>query len=65
MFYREEKEQSKIYKKEYVDGIERVIEKRQKDMEKLRAEYVKDICEDREKYRTAFKEMLGWPLVNH
>lgn len=65
MFYKEEREKSRIYKQEYLNGIERIIDLRQKNAEKIRGEYVKDIFEKQEKYRTAFKEMLGWPLVGH
>ena len=65
MIYREEKEQSKKYKEEYVLGIERIIETRQKKAELIREDYIKDIFENQDKYRNDFKEMLGWPLVDY
>lgn len=65
MNYREEIQTSEKYKTNYVDGIEKIIEERQKDAEIIRKEYVKDIFENQNKYREEFKNMLGWPLVNH
>lgn len=65
MIYREEKEQSKRYKEEYVFGIENIIAERQKKAEQIRKEYATNIFENQEKYRNDFKEMLGWPLVDY
>jgi len=63
--YREDAEKTTAYKKEYADGIIKLIENRQKEAEKARCAYAKDIFKNTEKYRAAFKEMLGWPLVGH
>ena len=65
MNYTEKKSFTEKYKQEYVDGIEAVINKRQKQAEKIRDEYAKNIFETPEKYREDFKEMLGWPLVGY
>ena len=64
MKYHEEKEVTKSYKQEYLQGIERIIEKRQKDAETIRDEYTKNIFSDPERYRDDLKKMLGWPLVD-
>lgn len=64
MKYREEKEKSQKYKREYLSGITRVIEERCAQAEKSRGEYIKGIFENPEKYRDDFKKMLGWPLVD-
>jgi len=61
--FREEKEASKKYKQNYLDGINGLISSRQKAAAEIRRNYVKNIFTDSEKYRTEFKEMLGWPLV--
>jgi len=63
--FREEKEASKKYKQNYLDGINGLISSRQKAAAEIRRNYVKNIFTDSEKYRTEFKEMLGWPLVDH
>lgn len=65
MVFREEKEVSKKYKQNYLDGINGLISSRQKAAAEIRKNYVKNIFTDSEKYRTEFKEMLGWPLVDH
>ncbi len=65
MKYREEKEFSKQYKQNYIDGLKNVLEQRKKEAEAVRQQYTKNIFEEREKYRNDFKEMLGWPLVGH
>lgn len=65
MNYSEEKNQSKIYKENYLSGIERIIEQRQKEAEAVRRNYIKDIVKDPEKYRADFKKMLGWPLADY
>jgi hypothetical protein len=63
MIYREEDHASEVYKQNYLDGIERLIEKRQKEAEKAREKYIEDIFSDTERYREEFKAMLGWPLT--
>jgi len=65
MNYREEKNVSQPYKEKYVADIEKLIEKRQKEAESIRKEYVKDIFSNQEKYRRDFRKMLGWPLVDY
>ena len=65
MKYREKKEVTKSYKEDYVKGFEYIIENLQKDAEAIRNEYSENIFKTPEKYRDDFKQMLGWPLVNH
>lgn len=65
MKYTEKKSFTQKYKKKYANGIEAIIRKRQKQAEKIRNEYAKNIFETPEKYREDFKEMLGWPLVGY
>lgn len=62
MNYREKKDATVQYKSEYVKGLNNVIVARQKECEKERFEYTKDIFENQEKYRADFIKMLGWPL---
>lgn len=64
MHYKEPKEKSKKYKENYVNGLLNIIEQRQKEAEKIRNEYSKDIFENPEKYRNDLKMMLGWPLTD-
>ena len=65
MKYREEISTTQHIKQDYVDGLDKLIISRQRDMEKARREYAKDIMLKPEKYRDDFKKMLGWPLVDH
>lgn len=52
----------KKYRQEYVDSINRFIDKMQKDAKKIRTEHCRDILKDPEKYRAEYCEMLGFPL---
>lgn len=63
--YREDIKVSEEYKKRFVDGLDELIFERQREFEKRRKEYRKDIMSDPERYREEFKGMLGWPLVGH
>lgn len=65
MQYREEKNDSKIYKEAYVGGFSRVLEERRKCAEIKRKAYAEGIFEHQAQYREAFKKMLGWPLVDY
>ena len=65
MSYRELITASKPYKQNYLDGIERLIESRQKQAEATRAAYTKEIFNDAPRYREELKAMLGWPLIGH
>jgi len=65
MKYQETFEFAQPYKKDYVDSIELLIEKKQKEAESARAEFISGIFENQEKYREDFKKMLGWPLVGY
>ena len=65
MKYREEQAAAKQYKKNYVDGLERVIQNRQQSARTARRKYIKDVFERPQAYREDFKRMLGWPLVDH
>ncbi len=63
MNYREEFKATEGYKQEYVDGLARLIERRQNDAEKIRRAYFRDVFTDPERYREDLKKMLGWPLT--
>ena len=63
MKYREEPQDSSKYKKEYLNGLEKLILARQKEALQSRAANRRDIFTSPEKYREAFKEMPGWPLT--
>lgn len=64
MKYREDRDASKKYKESYARGIENLILAKQKEAEKKRREYCKNILSDTDAYREDFKRMLGWPLVD-
>ena len=65
MIFREKEEASKPNKIKYVEGIKSLLEARKKEAEKIRANYIKEVFKNPEKYRSDFKEMLGWPLVGY
>ncbi|MBR5615073.1 MAG: hypothetical protein IKW64_07265 [Clostridia bacterium] len=65
MDYREEKQFTSESKKEYVHGLNKIIEQRQNAAKNVRDEYFKDVFENQERYRQDFREMLGWPLVDY
>lgn len=65
MKYREEINETNLYKENYVKGFENLIKMRQTEAEAARDEYTKDIFTNPEKYRDDLKKMLGWPLVQH
>ncbi len=65
MNYREDKTKSKPFKEDYVKGLNRVIEMRQKEAQIKRHEFCKNIFENQEFYRQEFRKMLGWPLVDY
>ncbi len=46
----------------YADGLENLIEARQRVAAAARERYVKDIFSDPERYRADLRDMLGWPL---
>jgi len=46
----------------YVEGLEKLIEARQRSAAQERERFVKEIFTDPETYRSALRDMLGWPL---
>lgn len=64
MNYREDLLHTQEQRQTYLDGIEKIIDQRQRAGENKRTEYVKNIFTDPEKYRGDFRKMLGWPLVD-
>ena len=64
MNYRETFEATVPTREDYVAGFQRVIEKRQSEIEKERDKYVKKLFTDAEACREDFKKLLGWPLVD-
>ena len=65
MNYREELTNANTYKQNYLDGINNLINKKQKDATSVRENYVKDILTDGERYRNDLKKMFGYPLVDY
>ncbi len=63
MRYHEEKNAADAHKQAYLDGINKLIDKRQKDAKAKRNEYIKGVFDAQEKYREELCRMLGWPLV--
>jgi dienelactone hydrolase len=63
MNYREERDASKQFKQNYVDGLETLVQKRQIILKEQRKEKCKDIFIRQGDYREDFKQMLGWPLT--
>ena len=61
--YKEPAETGNSYRKEYLNGIDALIERKYAEGEKIRGELLKDIIRNPEKHREGFKEMLGWPLT--
>lgn len=61
--FRESIDVSKRYKEEYLNGINELIEKREKSAQQKRKDFCENIFNNQEKYREKFKEMLGWPLT--
>ncbi len=65
MNYRETFDATLKIRANYVDGINRVIKKRQDELVAARREYTHDIFANTESYRNEFISMLGWPLVGY
>ena len=65
MNYTEEQSRTANSKQQYLAGLNHLIAQRQKQAAGIRAEYIKDIFKESERYRADFCEMLGWPLVSH
>ncbi len=65
MKYREERTDAETTKKAYVEGIDKLIDKLQREAENRRGEKGKDILRNPEKHRAEFRRMLGWPLVDY
>lgn len=60
--YKEDVKVGNVYRQEYRDGIEKLIEKLAIKSKEIRTEKIKEIRADREKCRKEFVEILGWPL---
>ena len=65
MIYREERDVTKDLKQDYLEGLNRVIEQRQREAAEQRSEYIKEILRDPDGRRQEFLAALGWPLVGH
>ncbi len=61
--YREEQDVSKIYKEAYLQGIEQVINKREKLALEKRDSFAANIFQNQGAFREEFKSMLGWPMT--
>ncbi len=53
------------FREDYRDGLDRLIKNREREAEKIRSEYIKDIFTSPEKYRDELKKLFGWPLVDY
>lgn len=62
MIYREEQCVTKHHKVEYLNGIKTTIQKLKEEAIEDRKKYFNSFFEKPEKYRSDFKNMLGWPL---
>lgn len=62
--YKEPPETGNRYRKDYIDGIDALIEKRYALGEENRNELLKKIVAEPDKYREELKKMLGWPLAD-
>lgn len=60
MNYREGERATEKFRKEYLDGLYALIERREKEGEAAREK--NDLFGEAEKHREALKKMLGWPL---
>ena len=61
--YKEERSATDRYKAQYLEGFERIIQKREEALSVKRDSYVSGIFDHPEKYREDLKKMLGWPLT--
>lgn len=60
--YFEKRNDARCFKESYVSGIKTLIADGYRLQEEKRAEYISGIAQDPERYRTDFKNMLGFPL---
>lgn len=51
------------YRREYLNGLEKLIEKEKLASRDIREAFSADILSRPEEYRAKYKEMLGWPLT--
>lgn len=63
MEYREELNTSKKYKEQYLNEIEKLLDKLEEKAKLERTDFGKKIFHDQEKYRSEFRKLLGWPLT--
>lgn len=61
----EPKEESKIYKIQYLDEISKLLEERMDAAQKARAVYCRELFTDAPKYRKKVAQILGWPLTGY
>lgn len=61
--YREDTSIGDKYREQYLSGIDKLIENKRKFSSALRNEYIKDIFDNPEAYRSEYKKMLGFPLT--
>lgn len=57
--FRENTSVGDVYREKYLNGIDKLIEKKRKDSAFARDEYVKDIFEDGDRYRMEYAKMIG------
>lgn len=63
MNYSEERLDTQNLKEDYLNGLNRLIEQRESQGEKIRE--TQNLFDNSELHRENFRKMLGWPLCNH
>lgn len=63
MNYYEDRKDTTTQRKDYLNSIEKLIEKRQNECKSKREKYIKKIINEPGKAREEYFEMLGWPLT--
>ncbi|MBO5955830.1 MAG: prolyl oligopeptidase family serine peptidase [Clostridia bacterium] len=63
MNYREKRETGNPFRQEYLDSVNRLLDKKLKEAQEKRREFDKELLADPEGARKKFKETLGWPLT--
>ena len=65
--YTEDVKESQVYKEQYLSGLEGLLERRRRDLDRQRTIHMSPeaLANDPERYRRAFVSMLGWPLTEY
>ena len=63
MTYREQRKTGNPFRQEYLDSINRLLEKKLSEASEKRREFDKELLANPESARKQFAELLGWPLT--